>query len=255
MPNIQDIIYAISQVDFQRIDLKQAESAQLMNRVDSKYFLPAGKVLALINSCCQNYFAVEINNQVVHGYHTEYFDTPNLDMYLDHHNQRPYRYKLRIRTYNVSGDQFFEIKHRTPDGKTRKRRVEYVDGKGLDDGIKAFVESKSPYLLNNLSKTIITDFYRVTLVSKSLTERVTIDLGLDVFATTNNKTNLDFLSIVEIKQDKSRRGSQIAENLKRMGVRPSGFSKYSVGQAILNQNIKKNNFKRVLIKINNLRYE
>jgi len=252
---IQDIINQISQSDFERIDLKRAESAQLMNRIDSKYIIPVDQVFNLINSNRNNYFAVEINNQIIHNYYTEYFDTPNLDMYLAHHNRRTNRYKLRVRTYNASGDKFFEIKLKTADGKTRKKRIVINKENGVDQEVNNFIESKSPFKFDELSKTIITDFNRLTLVSKKFAERVTIDLGLAIFTPKNEIANLGYLSIVEIKQDKSKRNSQIGKRLKKMGIRPSGFSKYSIGLAILNKEVKKNSFKKTILKINKLKNE
>lgn len=242
-------------VPIPRISLKQAEAAQLMNRLDSKYVVPAGKITAIFEQCIDNYQLVEISDQVVMEYYSEYFDTPDQGMYLAHHNQRANRYKIRIRTYRVSDDQFLEIKLKTANGKTKKKRITYNKIEGVTDEIRSFISSNSTYSYENLVHNISTEFKRVTLVSKNFDERITIDLDLKFISASNQSVKIDEISIVELKREKGNNINQVGYTLKKFGMRPGGFSKYSIGNALLNPALKRNRFKRIILQINKIIYD
>jgi hypothetical protein len=60
---------------------------------------------------------------------------------------------------------------------------------------------------------------------------------------------LNNLVIIEIKQSKTARPPMIVNVMKESKIRKQGFSKYCIGRSLLEENIKKNNFKSLLIKI------
>ena len=63
---------------------------------------------------------------------------------------------------------------------------------------------------------------------------------------------LDNICIIEIKREKGNRKSEILSILKLKRIRPTRFSKYTIGSCILNPNLKYNNFKRKLLFINKI---
>lgn len=250
-----DFIAKFRQLQFEPIDLRRAESAQFMNRVDSKYIVPIQSLMHLLSSCQGQYYIVEINGQTVMQYTSEYYDTPAQSMYYDHHRRKPKRYKLRVRTYHSSGDQFLEIKLRTPSGKTKKKRVPFDGARGFNDEAVRFIEKNSLYQANQLIHTLSTDFYRITLVSPQFDERVTIDIDLKVSIPLGSAKEIMGIAIIELKREKAKSASLLGQFVRESGFRPSGFSKYSIGSALLHPNLKRNNFKKTILQLNRLAHE
>jgi hypothetical protein len=247
-----DFIAQFRQLRFEPIDLKRAESAQFMNRVDSKYMVPVQLLEKLLGSCQGQYYVVEINGQTVMRYTSDYYDTPDQSMYYDHHRRKPRRYKLRIRNYHASGDQFFEIKLKTPGGKTRKKRVPFNRDAGFNDETIQFIERNSPYRASQWMHKLTTDFYRITLVSPQFDERATIDIDLKVSIPLGSTKEIEGIAIIELKREKAKSASLLGQLIRESGFRPSGFSKYSIGSALLHPNLKRNNFKKTILQLNRL---
>lgn len=237
----------IKDIGIASISLSDVGNAQFMRRVDNKYIIPASEALELLTSIKEHYYIVENNGFLIPEYLSEYFDTQEMAMYLDHHNQRGKRYKIRIRQYTASGDTFLEIKLRIPSGETLKKRIELDNPSIHNPAVREFIESKSPYQADTLQKILITRFNRITLVATDYNERVTMDFNINLqSATKHSSVNIFDTCIVESKRNKYSPGSKISEFLKRKGYRSSGFSKYSIGCALLHDDIKKNNFKAII---------
>ena len=247
------LIYARS---FRAISLQEAEKAQLMQRVDSKYLIPISLSKEILRRVQKSYYIVDNNGQIVPEYISDYLDTPNFNMYCDHQNRRPKRYKIRIRQYCATGDSFLEIKIKTPSGKTVKKRIPATSDTIKQSDIAEFVTSKSPYRIDQLVKTIETRFNRLTLVAKDYNERVTFDFNLLLAIPGSNSKELhDDICVMEIKRSKLKSNSEIALILKEMGFRPRGFSKYSIGCALLYPSIKSNNFKKTILYLKKIKHE
>ena len=103
----------------------------------------------------------------------------------------------------------------------------------------------------DLAPKVHTDFSRITLVSKELNERVTIDLDLQ-FRRNGDSRDVGNVVIVELKRDSNARNSNLVNTLNFYGVYPKGFSKYCIGRALLEQTLKQNNFKERLLMINKI---
>ncbi|MFW6277427.1 MAG: VTC domain-containing protein [Prolixibacteraceae bacterium] len=108
MKSIENILNA-----FESVSLAEAnQKTGLMTRIDRKYWFPLslpGKVLSELQSICD---VPEVNGKRIINYQTTYFDTPENDMYLHHHNGQMERYKVRKRKYETSPNGFFEIKQK-----------------------------------------------------------------------------------------------------------------------------------------------
>ena len=52
--------------------------------------------------------------------------------------------------------------------------------------------------------------------------------------------------ILELKQDKKNRDSVVFQEMKKLGVRESSFSKYITGSILMDDQLKYNNYKPIL---------
>jgi hypothetical protein len=138
---------------------------------------------------------------------------------------------------------FLEVKHKTNKGRTIKSRMQTPELTAVLFGEKVdFLHTTYPYDVAQLEPKLWVEYTRITLVSHHRKERVTIDLNLSV--NWNRQTiSLPHVSIVEIKQDGFSQQSDMAQQLRRHQVRPTGFSKYCVGISMLYPELKHNNFK------------
>ena len=82
-------------------------------------------------------------------------------------------------------------------------------------------------------------------------ERATIDVDLS-FEMDDETMKMKNLVIAEIKQERQSRQSSIMTALKEHYIRPERISKYCIGVALLSEDVKKNQFKSKLLKIENL---
>ena len=237
---------------FEGISLVDMDEVRLMNRIDTKYVLPKHLLTHILDDIAQYYFALEIDDQRIFPYESLYYDTTCNMMYNAHHNGKLDRYKVRMRKYVASDLCFLEVKRKVKGTRTLKnrRRIEYLET-SLSDNAKQYIGRYTPFSEHELEAKIYTNFQRITLVKKSLDERVTIDTELQ-FHFNNIERKLEDIAIIELKRDKAAYNSVLVESLKRYRVFPEGFSKYCMGRALVESNIKSNNFKERIRKINKL---
>ena len=95
---------------FKTISLDEMSSIRLMNRIDSKYLANEEQLSRLLELARDQYMVQSINGILQSEYTTQYFDDRFNTMYLNHHNGRLTRQKVRIRTSVDTGDNFFEVK-------------------------------------------------------------------------------------------------------------------------------------------------
>lgn len=245
--------------DFNTIELSQMDTIRLMNRIDTKYLTDAAtmkKVLARALDC--GYLAFELSGRRIHEYRSMYYDTPSLQMYLDHHNRRLVRQKLRTRCYETTGQTFIELKSKNNHGRTKKKRLEIAPEKywmtAMDDEvISQWLEEKMRYDRIGMSPSLETVFSRVTLVNPEKTERSTIDFDLR-FNNIRCGTSADMgnLVIVEVKQD-GNLPSKLRDILLESRVKPIRISKYCIGTAMTDNGVKSCRFKQKMILINKMK--
>ncbi|MFO7864078.1 MAG: polyphosphate polymerase domain-containing protein [Salinivirgaceae bacterium] len=235
---------------FEAVGLAEINAARLMNRVDHKFVLNKNQLLKAIPDLYNNYFILNIAGVHNQHYSSTYFDTYDLAMYHAHHNQRLNRHKIRQRTYNTSGDSFLEIKHKNNKGVTNKKRHK-VSGElsHIPYGFFDFVISNTRYHPMALQPVMKNEFYRFTLVNKTMTQRVTIDTRLK-FHQNDNEISLPELVVAEIKSIRGNIDTTLFSVFNKQGLKPSGMSKYAIGMAMLNPALKQNLFKQ---KINYLK--
>jgi hypothetical protein len=238
--------------DFRPITLKDMNAVKLLNRFDTKYVLSLKLLPLIFREIQTEYRVLDINKERVFAYNSLYYDTPENYMYMAHHNGRLERYKIRFRQYVSSNLCFLEIKHKFKGNRTIKERIT-VDciEQVLSENSRKFISGNSPFKDRNLVPMIHTDFSRITLVNNQLSERVTIDLDLRFYKNGMIK-DTGKVVIVELKRDGAKNNSDLAYALDKYGVHPNGFSKYCIGRALIEPELKSNNFKERILTINKI---
>jgi hypothetical protein len=237
------------------ISLTELDRVKLQNRTDTKFIFEADLLPIILNDIKAFYSILEIDNKRTNSYQTLYYDTKELKSYIQHHNGKMNRIKIRFRKYIESDLNYLEVKFKNNKARTiksRKKRNEIETN--LSDFSKEYINKKSFYNSEDLKPVLWNEFTRLTLAHKSKKERLTIDLNLSFksFAT-NKESNIPHLIIAEVKQEKASVNSDFIRAIKKYHIRKSGMSKYCAGIALLNENIKKNNFKERILKINKLK--
>ena len=247
MSSLQAVRSMVSQ--FVPISLDEMDAVKLMDRIDMKFILPFEQFTGLLPQLAHNYKVLTIDGNRVFSYQTNYYDTPELNMFYDHHNGRLTRFKVRHREYIESRLGFLEIKLRSNKGRIIKERIKYQNQNS--QSFAGFIEKHTPYNPGKLTCTVVNHFNRFTLVDHGLKERVTTDFNIS-FTDKLRNIFLNGLVIIEIKQARADKTSLIYQALKKNNIRPTSISKYCVGVSLLNDKSKNNNFKHTLLQINKL---
>jgi hypothetical protein len=223
-----------------------------MNRTDTKFVTNTSKLLQLLEMAREDYYAQEISGLRNLQYDTTYFDTRSFDMYKQHLWGHTNRQKIRFRTYCVSGLQFMEVKTKNNHGRTKKKRIEVTD-MNLEEQEKCdFLGKYLRYGVDTLQPALNNHFSRITLVNKAKTERLTIDSALHFHNIVSGvDKDMGDLVIIELKRD-GLVYSPVLEMLRQLRIHPHGFSKYCMGSALTNPELRFNRFKRKLIEINKI---
>lgn len=246
--------------NYQPITLEEMSGIRLMNRTDTKFVTNIATLRKLLKLAVWQYRAQEIEGKRQARYYTMYFDTPDMQMYTCHHSGHANRQKLRIRSYVDSGLNFLEVKTKNNHKRTRKKRTTMFDFDPLaparniafdshDDNFKeydSFLRENLWYKPEIMKEAIENRFNRITLVNNNKTERLTIDTDLCFHNIhTGNDCSLPELAIIELKRD-GLVPSPILSLLNELRIKPLGFSKYCIGTALTNPDIRQNRFKQRL---------
>ena len=236
------------------VSLNELESVSLLNRMDSKYALTGDDLLKIFPCLIENYNVLEIDGVRVFSYENNYFDTPDLQFFRDHHNGYVNRIKVRSRRYVESDLCFFEIKKKEKIARTNKHResLPYMLS-DIDESRKNVIQDYTRKNIGEVTLILKNNFNRATLVNNHFTERVTIDMNLHFI---DNQRDVKFgkIAIIEIKQSKNTQSSPLTASLKYHHIRSQGISKYIYGVISLNPSVKKNNFKPIIKTINKLQH-
>lgn len=246
MANLDEILQK-----FDPITLGEMNYVKLLNRVDTKYIFHARYLNKILELLQKDYDVLIVDGKRTSRYDTTYWDTPDYQMYTEHHNGKSNRYKIRFRTYLDSNLKFFEIKFKTNTGRTIKKRVKVdMSCKSITSDAQKLLEKETSYKPSSLIRAMQVDYDRITLVNKNRTERLTIDVALN-FSHENSHMEFPNLVIAEVKQERSCE-SPFISIMKEKRVKDSSLSKYCLGMASIVENIKTNNFKPKVRYVNQL---
>ena len=238
---------------FETITLEEMKSVKLMNRTDTKFVTNTSKLYQLLKMAQQDYYVQVIDGERNLDYDTTYFDTTAFDMYNMHQSGHLNRQKIRFRTYCINHLQFMEVKTKNNHGRTKKKRIEVNDMDLNDEEKRQFLHKHLRYEVEKLQPVLSNHFSRVTLVNKGMTERLTIDTGLNFHNVLNGSDkDMGQLVVIELKRD-GLVYSPVLQMLRQLRIQPHGFSKYCMGSALTGQDhLPVNRFKCKLIEINKL---
>jgi len=237
---------------FDPLSLAEVGTADLQDRVDTKYVVPASALFALLESVRTQYRILTVDGHRAQAYATTYLDTPEFAFYHAHHNARAVRHKVRVRDYRSSGARFLEVKCRRASGRTSKFRALVAGGETAPLAGAALLPAEARRVVDGvaLGPAVSTQFDRVTLVRHDGTERVTIDTRL-LLSTDAHSITLGDVAFIEVKQS-DRAPSPMAEALAQRQHRPHSVSKYCVAVALLYPQVKHNRFKALLTRLTRL---
>ena len=232
------------------ISLKEMKQVQLMNRIDTKYLMSVDSFIAIAPFLAGRYCIQTINGKITAPYQTLYFDTPDINMYIVHHDRKMQRQKIRTRRYRNTYTTFCEIKNKDNKGRTDKLRIpilpEMFETALNDFNVQSFIKENLKYDISMLAPHVENSFERITLVNVEKTERITIDSNIEFKNHhTGKSAKATNLIIIEIKQE-GRSRSYFKELLLNSHIQPKSFSKYCLGTILTNSEVKYNRFKMKL---------
>lgn len=211
-------------------------TASYLKRIDTKYLLNGKQFSEILEELKKDFIVLEIKWRKIFSYDNVYMDTEDYLFYTQHQDKVKKRTKVRTRYYIDSNLAFFEYKQKNK-WVTSKYRYEFPSEEHgfMTKGKKRFFEWVWQSMYDNtkapkISPSIKTKYKRITLVSKTGSERLTIDFDVRTFDLRDPKSkevNLKNLVIIESKSlDKDCISSKIMakHNLKKA----KSCSKYSL---------------------------
>ena len=237
---MNDLNFVIQRFD--PISLAEMDAVKLMDRMDTKYIFHVSGLEKVLEQLIPHYRLLEVDGVRRCRYENLYYDTEAFLFYHQHHNGKKNRFKIRFRNYMDSDLRFFEVKFSSNKGRTIKERIkvdaipERIEGKA-----ESFLLKKTPYTSSSLLPLLRIFYTRMTFVSKTGAERVTIDTDL-VFANNDLSKPIAGLVIADAKQNRSCR-SAFSDVMRSMKKHPGSISKYCFGMIQLYPHLKKNIFK------------
>jgi hypothetical protein len=239
---------------FETITLSEMDDVKLMSRTDTKFVFNFLRLPEFLEKLSRFYKVLLIDGNLIHDYKSLYFDTDDRKFYIEHHNRRVNRNKIRFREYVGSDLTFLEIKLKNNKGKTIKKRIK-VDSisEEITEQQQKYIDKIVGYPIEVSAKQWI-NFSRVTFVHKTQKERLTMDINL-TFNNKKDEGDLKNIVIAEVKQERMSRSSDFMKVAKEMSILPMRLSKYCMSTLSLNPKLKKNRFKEKQLFINKLKLQ
>jgi hypothetical protein len=240
---------------FEPITLQEMDRVKLMNRMDTKFAFRFSELNTLLPLLTLNYRVLTIEGTNTPHYESLYFDDERFSFFRDHHNGKGDRFKVRIRKYVESNLFFLEIKHKIKGRTDKKRIVTDQFNEVLPESDLAFVQ-KELQANKNLVPTMWNSFQRITLVSKTENERLTLDFNI-LFEKGGIKKTFKQLVIAELKQEDLNRNSVFYQLMKEQRIRPYRLSKYCLGSVEIygEDKLKFNRFKKKLLYLKKINHD
>ena len=236
------------------VELDDLRLTPTSSRFETKFVAPSGALGALLDVCGKAaYRVLRIDGAPVQRYHTTYYDTADLAFYHAHHGGRAARAKVRVRRYEATGDQFVEVKQRQNSGRTLKFRAPCAGEAANPVAASRHLPAEARRLVERTAPRAVLYmvFDRITLVSQTGDERVTVDLRMTA-GTEDRRIALDGPIFVEAKQYRPRIPI-FHRNMPAPRLREQPASKYCVAVALLYPTHKHNSFKPLLRRLDALR--
>ena len=249
---MSSIITAIE--EFDPIFLREMADVNLMNRIDTKFAFRQEDLMRFLPILAIDYRALKVEGTMLPHYESLYFDDATFSFFRDHHNGKADRFKVRIRKYVESNIFFLEIKHKFK-GRTDKRRILTNDFNELQNEKERDFLRRQLNIDAQLKPTMWNAFQRITLVSRTSRERLTLDFNIH-FHMGEIQRNFDQLVIAELKQENLDRNSPFYKLMKKERIRPYRLSKYCIGSVEIygEEVLRFNRFKKKLLFLNKINH-
>jgi hypothetical protein len=239
----RDAVDALPTIDLSTMD----RLARLHTRKDRKYVVGVQSLRRVLARVRPGLMLLEIDGRRWFGYHSLYFDTPDLDAYRLAATHRPNRFKVRTRTYLDAGKRVLEVKTKDQRGRTVKRRHDLADDDPpLDPGNRRWLAEQRSVgaFVNSLEPRLLSRYQRATLVLPDDRSRATIDADWTAAETDGCQVSLGQKLIIETKT--SGQPSLLDRELWAEGHRPIKVSKYATALAALHPELPSNRWHQVL---------
>lgn len=230
------------------ISLNEMSAVSLMNRTDTKFVTSADILSKILDDArSEGYRVCQIEGIRLIPYKSVYFDTHDLYMFTAHRNKKSVRQKVRVRTYEITGQTFLEIKRKNNHLRTKKKRFpippECLYDFSMAEGAEDFLVQKTIWKASDLKPETTTYFDRITLVDPYLTERITLDINLRFHNLRNGRSiDLGPLVIIEVKQD-AHKHSTFRKILLSHRLFPYRISKYCISVTLTDPSARYGRFK------------
>lgn len=241
---------------FSKASLEELKSIKSPKQTGRKFIFSIQKLPEILDDMASSYQLLYINEIAIHPHTTIYYDTGDYIMYHNHQNGKLNRCKIRHKRYDVSKSGFLELKFKTNKGEKFKRKTKFdISSQKLEEAA-FFLQSNSPFSATDLLPKIVIKYNRLTFIDLKNKERITCDYGLNITLYDNPEkiANLEHLCIIEVKRTNCVQLSNIAKILQKHRIVLRGLSKYCIGLAILNKELKRNRFKEKIRMLDKLKY-
>jgi len=223
---------------FDSHSLSEQLEVNLADRTDSKYLLPIRVLPRFLQGLSDEHTVLESVGHRIFTYENTYFDTPQWDLYLRHHNGNLSRHKCRFRRYHETDMSYLEIKLKSNKLRTIKNRIPWL----AEEPLQA-LQDEAPVV-----PSLYVNYRRVTLWNHATSERLTLDYDIHFRRPSQEKiVRLADVFIAELKREGKVYGSKFVKTAKEYGYTPHSFSKYCIGVCLTDCGaLKKNRFKPML---------
>jgi hypothetical protein len=244
---------------FDPTTLGDMNAIKLLKRYDTKFVFHRERLGSIFNYLSGRYNVLEIGKKRVFRYVTTYFDTDDYFFYHQHHNKKLNRYKVRCRKYIDSDQCFFEVKFKNNHNKTIKSRLPLTNGYSqyeLSDDSKKFARSHIAMngfdIVGKIKPKLTVEYDRITFANTHTQERLTVDSNLAYKDMAGRRKAIKNMVITELKSEKFSPNSALYQHLKAIKIAPTNFSKYCMGIAMTEKEVKYNRFKKKLSTLQHL---
>lgn len=222
-------------------------AAARLTRVDRKYLVPVDIAQAVLDRIDASHRLLVIDGRASTTYRSTYFDTADLETARAHVQGRRRRWKARSRLYVE--DQLCRLEVKTKDARgatvktvTDSQPASYgsllpTDSAFIDSVLR---ESAMPSQVRALRPTAEVTYQRATFADLERSTRVTLDWGVTC-TLPGGRVWVDSAYVLLETKGGARPGTAdrvLAEHR----ARPSSFSKYVAGVALLDHSVPANDF-------------
>ncbi len=234
-------------------------SASFLDRRETKFLLTEQQFIDIIHEFTRDFYVLEISGKAVFEYDNVYMDDEKYSFYKEHQKWEKSRTKVRTREYVDSGAAYFEYKQKQ--GKLlRKFRYPISlreHGKMTTEADKFYAGISMSFngreKIKELSRSLRTEYNRLTLCSKDSSERVTVDFDIELSSLRWEKKSTKLSNAVILESKTTKKWCISHEIMKKYNIKQAkSCSKYCLWLIMNNVFEKQGRFKDTIKKIESM---